>query len=72
MGSPDSKTRDIKIAELLERGFSALPAAVPFQPPAASPIAPAPRTTSPVAAPPPAPAPASAAEPVIKFSIPKK
>ena len=71
MGSPDSKTRDIKIVELLERGFAALPAAVPFQASASSPIAPAPRTTTPA---PPAPTPPSAGapEPVIKFSIPKK
>jgi D-alanyl-D-alanine carboxypeptidase (penicillin-binding protein 5/6) len=67
MGSPDSKTRDIKTVELLERTFSALP---PFvAPPAASgsPVQPAPRT----AAPPPPPAPAPT-EPVIKFSIPKR
>jgi D-alanyl-D-alanine carboxypeptidase len=38
MGSPDSKTRDLKIAELIERGFSALPAVAPFQAPASSPI----------------------------------
>ena len=71
MGSPDSKTRDIKIVELLERGFAALPAAVPFQASASSPIAPAPRTPTPA---PPAPTPPSAGapEPVIKFSIPKK
>ena len=25
MGSPDSKTRDLKVAELIERGFAALP-----------------------------------------------
>ncbi len=68
MGSPDSKTRDIKIAELLERGFRALPPGLPAAPtPAAhSPVQPAPRTattplTSPSAAqprvaPPPAPA----------------
>jgi D-alanyl-D-alanine carboxypeptidase (penicillin-binding protein 5/6) len=28
VGSPDSKTRDLKVAELLERGFAALPATV--------------------------------------------
>ena len=28
MGSPDSKTRDLKVAELLERGFAAQPATV--------------------------------------------
>jgi D-alanyl-D-alanine carboxypeptidase (penicillin-binding protein 5/6) len=68
MGSPDSKTRDIKIAELLERGFAALPAAAPSSAPAAAPIAPAPRNTK---APPPAPVPAPP-EPLIKFSIPKR
>ncbi len=65
MGSPDSKTRDIKIAELLERGFTALPANVtPLPSPAESPIKPAPRPAAPPAAPGP--------EPVIKFSVPKK
>ena len=65
MGSPDSKTRDIKIAELLERGFAALPANVtPLPSLAESPIKPAPRPTAPPVAPGP--------EPVIKFSVPKK
>lgn len=64
MGSPDSKTRDIKIAEFLERGFAALPANVAPPPNLTeSPIKPAPR--------PPAAA-APAGEPVIKFSVPKK
>jgi D-alanyl-D-alanine carboxypeptidase (penicillin-binding protein 5/6) len=81
MGSPDSKTRDIKIAELLERGFSALPAAVPFRPPAESPVQAAPRsaTTPPSpqsgakpATPKPAAAEPAATEPIIKFSIPKR
>jgi D-alanyl-D-alanine carboxypeptidase (penicillin-binding protein 5/6) len=73
MGSPDSKTRDIKIAELLERGFAKLPAAVPFQSPESAPIAPAPRNATPPAklAPPVAPEPAPS-EAVIKFSIPPK
>lgn len=62
------KTRDLKAVELLERGFSALPAAPP--PPVAaapaapaSPILPAPRT--------PVPGPA-APEPALKVSLPKK
>jgi len=71
MGSPASKTRDLKVAELLERGFLALPAIVPFQPPANSPLQPAPRSAAPAPAPAP-PATPPAAEPVIKFSIPKK
>jgi len=63
MGSPDSKTRDIKIAELIERGFAALPATITPLPSAAEPpIKPAPRPT-------PAPADDTA---IIKFSIPKK
>lgn len=73
MGSPDSKTRDIKIAELLERGFSQLPSTVPFQAPASAPIAPAPRNTKPPVQPatPVATEPAPS-EAVIKFSIPPK
>jgi D-alanyl-D-alanine carboxypeptidase (penicillin-binding protein 5/6) len=67
MGSPDSKTRDIKIAELLERGFRALPVGITPIPLAAdSPIKPAPK---PAAAAPATPAPV---EPVIKFSVPKR
>ncbi len=69
MGSPDSKTRDIKIAELLARGFSALPAGTPATAPTPSLIQPAPRTTS---GPPPAPTKPEPTEPVIKFSIPKR
>lgn len=34
MGSPDSKTRDVKVAELIERGFAALPANSPAFTPA--------------------------------------
>jgi len=78
MGSPDSKTRDIKVADLIERGFAALPAnAVAFPPTApgaslpvssaSSPITPAPLPAG--QNPPAAPADAS---PTIKFSIPKK
>jgi D-alanyl-D-alanine carboxypeptidase len=64
MGSPDSKSRDIKIAELLERGFAALP--VGATPPPImndSPIRPAPKA--------PAPAPTASEEPPVKFSVPK-
>ena len=77
MGSPDSKTRDIKIAELLERGFAKQPAGPLFQPAADSPVAPAPRNTTPP--PPPAataakPAPKAdpASETTVKFSMPGK
>ena len=70
MGSPDSKTRDLKVAELLERGFAALPAGGPAfaaqQPstPAAtaSPISSAPLTNEEKKA--------SDGEPVIKFALP--
>lgn len=73
MGSPDSKTRDIKIAELLERGFQAMPAALPAVASPDSPVQPAPRTAAPPAPAhsPTAPPPASS-ETTVKFSIPKK
>jgi D-alanyl-D-alanine carboxypeptidase len=32
MGSPDSKTRDLKVMELLERGFASAPAVLPAAP----------------------------------------
>ncbi len=78
MGSADAKTRDLKVSELIERGFAALPVTVAST--ATAPATPAAKTTTP---PPftPAPvkpgsaksaAPASTSEPVIKFSIPKK
>ena len=62
MGSPDSKTRDTKIAELLERGFSAIPVP-PTAPPKLldTPIKPAPKA-----------APAAAPEPAVKLNIPKR
>ncbi|MBI5768218.1 MAG: D-alanyl-D-alanine carboxypeptidase [Verrucomicrobia bacterium] len=73
MGSPDSKTRDLKVAEFLERGFAALPiggpafnSEAPASPVAAAPLSAAEKKAA-VAAPPPADAP-----PVIKFSLPKK
>lgn len=78
MGSPDSKTRDIKIAELLERGFAKQPPAPVFRAAGEDgPVAPAPRNHAPV--PPPAaaaakPAPKSepASETTVKFSMPSK
>jgi len=63
MGSPDSKTRDIKIAELLERGFAAIPIGAAAGTPGDAAISPAPRIT---------PAPAAKEEPLIKFSVPKR
>ena len=63
MGSPDSKTRDIKVAELIERGFAAVPAGGPaFSPEAGGTVAPPPITA--------APAPASEEGPAIKFALP--
>jgi D-alanyl-D-alanine carboxypeptidase (penicillin-binding protein 5/6) len=63
MGAEQAKARDLKVAELLERGFAALPPAPP----------PAPLLTdSPLK---PAPRPATAApstEPAVKLNIPKK
>ncbi len=53
MGSPDQKTRDIKVAELIERGFSLLPPDSRFVAdtsplrPAASSDAPAPKASTP-------------------------
>ena len=76
MGSPDSKTRDLKVTELLERGFAALPPPAPGAATAKmdTPIQPA--TLSPPsaksAAAPAASAPAAPAEPTVKFSLPKK
>lgn len=74
MGSPDRKLRDIKVAELLERGFSALPADTPAfaqqlpisAAPVVTPISPAPLHIEESKL----PAPAGDASPVIKFSIP--
>lgn len=69
MDSPSAKVRDLKMVELLEKGFSLLP-------PADSPLTVAPLPASPVQ---PAPTPAKSAEqpaadssPVIKFSIPSR
>jgi D-alanyl-D-alanine carboxypeptidase len=75
MGCQDRKIRDIKVAELIERGFAALPAGeAAFAPAAGSPVTRA--TTSNVS--PISPAPldkneaAANAEPTIKFSAPPK
>ncbi len=85
MGSPDSKTRDVKIAELLERGFASLPPGSPAFARAKSPAGSAPAASTAVADSPlsaaqpaapatPAPRPAApkAADAGIKFSIPKR
>ncbi|MDO8542793.1 MAG: D-alanyl-D-alanine carboxypeptidase family protein [Opitutaceae bacterium] len=68
------RARDIKAIELLERGFAALPPApVAAAVPADSPLRPAPTTPAPKpAAANAATPPASSAEPMIKFSMPKK
>lgn len=73
MGSPDSKTRDLKVAEFVERGFAALPiGGTPFVAGGAS--APAVVKTPAAATAPVEPSPISAAPvsagPAIKFSIP--
>jgi len=70
MGGPDSKVRDLKIAEFVERGFAAIPIGSPAF---TSEVAPSPVTAAPL------PVSAKKADPsasessaVIKFSIPKK
>jgi D-alanyl-D-alanine carboxypeptidase len=78
LGSPSSKTRDLKVAELIERGFDALPATVPTiaTTPATNPgeSSPSPISAAPLPAKPAAtPAPATTdAPPPIKFVVPKK
>jgi D-alanyl-D-alanine carboxypeptidase len=78
MGSPDGKTRDLKVTELLERGFAALPPVAALPVPVDSPLRPAPLAAPrprpiPVGSEPPiAPAPAADNGPVIRFSIPKR
>ena len=78
MGSPDSKTRDFKVMELIERGFAALPAsAAPAvvktgAAPAAPRTAPAAATTVPVVKTDSAPAPQQAStpkEPAVIFRV---
>lgn len=68
MGSPERKTRDIKMAELIERGFASLPAPPP-ESVVSSPIAHAPMSASEKTA---APARAEETPPVIQFKIPKR
>lgn len=64
MGSPSSKGRDLKVAELIERGFASLP-------PPESPLTVAPLDqAAPVIAP--APETEDTSPPVIKFSIPSR
>jgi D-alanyl-D-alanine carboxypeptidase (penicillin-binding protein 5/6) len=67
MGSDQARTRDLKVTELLEQGFAALPPALlPVVPPHVTDtlVRPAPRA-APIAAP------VATDEPPIKFSIPK-
>ena len=74
MGCQDRKLRDIKVAELIERGFAALPkSAAPFASQAVVAAAPRVESVSPVSAAPLAASeePANAA-PTIKFSLPPK
>lgn len=61
MGSPDSKTRDIKIAELLEKGFLALPPPSPED----APVQPAPKPPAPPAAP-------ADGETTVRFKLPSR
>ena len=74
MGSEQAKARDLKVAELLERGFAALPAA-PAPPAATAPGTPAPVADNLIV---PAPRPAAPATPApatdapIKFTVPKR
>jgi D-alanyl-D-alanine carboxypeptidase (penicillin-binding protein 5/6) len=74
MGAPDSKTRDLKVAEFLARGFAALPPGSPafVADKSANAARPAANAESPLSSPPAAsgggtPA---ASEPVIKLTIP--
>jgi D-alanyl-D-alanine carboxypeptidase len=63
MGSPDSKTRDLRVMELIERGFAALPATpVVVKTTAAT----APATSAPTPARAPAPAQTVRTEPTVK------
>lgn len=76
MGSPESKTRDLKVAELIERGFAALPpnsAVVAASPDSKPAVATAEAPPISLAPPPPVQtsvAPPTATSPVIKFSVP--
>ena len=83
MGSPDSKTRDLKVTEFLERGFAALPVGGPafvastgtprnvqLSAPNSTSATPSPITPAPVPASQAAKATAPDASSTIKFSIP--
>jgi D-alanyl-D-alanine carboxypeptidase (penicillin-binding protein 5/6) len=74
MGSPDSKTRDFKVGELVERGFAVLPVGGPTFAASEAPAAPAgpvtPPADSPVSAAPVSAAPKTPDGPTINFSIP--
>ena len=76
MGGTTAQARDLKVIELLERGFAALPLGSPsFETAASVPIVPggasiaSPLTPAPL---PSAEKPAAPAEPVIKFTVPRK
>jgi D-alanyl-D-alanine carboxypeptidase (penicillin-binding protein 5/6) len=79
MGSPNAKTRDLKVAELIERGFAALPpevsvktgrpAAAPAPAPAANPSTEAIPTVSTDKSVPAASGPATADEPSVTFRV---
>jgi len=72
MGSPDSKTRDLKVAELLERGFASLPPPNSPAAPVAGNAAPeaSPISAAPVAAPAAGTAAPDEGGAAIKFSLP--
>jgi D-alanyl-D-alanine carboxypeptidase (penicillin-binding protein 5/6) len=76
MGSPDSKTRDLKVTEFIDRGFAALPPMSPEFTTAgaasatATPAAPSPVTPAPIKAAAPSTAPASDGSPSVRFSLP--
>lgn len=74
MGSPDSKTRDLKVIELLERGFASQPAPMTtVKTDGGAALAPAQPTVKTDKAPVPAPAPvgetSTAKEPVLTFRV---
>ncbi|MFO1446609.1 MAG: D-alanyl-D-alanine carboxypeptidase family protein [Opitutaceae bacterium] len=75
MGGPDAKTRDIKVAELIETGFSLAPAASAFISPSESPFVSPTRPSAPAAKPTPTPTPAAPARgdaaPSVRFVPPK-
>jgi len=72
MGSPSAKIRDLKMAELIARGFAELPPSNSPLSLAPLPIAPE-KAASPIQlAPPPEAVPVNQESPVINFSIPKR